>query len=230
MTGITERRRAGPAGGAGGGDDGRTLELLGRPECAGTAVGAVPQRIVSAASAARTSAAAWWIGYSSTVGLVVLSMPLEVQAEEYEGPDPEDVARDWREGPRRGCGVIRGGSVPGTRVSLTALAEAVDGREPPGLHRRPRREARRRGQVVTCSGRPGAGPFSRRPQSRAVSSRRSFDLDTFSGGFATAPPGRGGADPGRGPDRRWGCSLNMWTLRHGPWSAPERRSPRSIWS
>jgi len=61
------------------------------------------------------------------------------------------------------------------------------------------------------------GPSRDAPQPRAVSSTRSLDLDV-SGGFATpvAAELTVGADLIVG----WGCSLNMWTLRHGSLVGP----------
>ncbi len=162
------------------------------------AVGAVPLRVTSAAGAAEQAAAA----VRTAVGerrVVVLNLPLEVQAleaaaGEAAGPpllppaveaDPDDVRRlaDALRTARRPVFVAgRGARGAGCRAALEALAEAC-------------------GALLATSA-VARGLFAGDPWSLDVA-----------GGFSSPLA----AELIRGADLvvGWGCALNMWTMRHG---------------
>jgi len=160
------------------------------------AVGAVPERVHSPASALADVARAWRTAVTER-RTVVLGLPLDVQAAPYDGPisvpaapappapvpSPEDVARlaDVLAGARRPV-FLAGRGAGDAREPLLALAE-------------------RAGALLATSA-VARGLFRGEP----------FDLDV-SGGFASPVA----ASLIRDADVLvgWGCSLNMWTLRHG---------------
>jgi thiamine pyrophosphate-dependent acetolactate synthase large subunit-like protein len=161
-----------------------------------TAVGAVPERLHSPASALADLARAW----RTTVierRTVVLGLPLDIQAAEHPGPvevspppepsapvpPPEAVARlaDVLAGARRPV-FLAGRGAWAAGGPLRALGE-------------------RTGALLATSA-----------VTRGLFRGEAFDLDV-SGGFASPVT----AELVRGADLLvgWGCSLNMWTLRHG---------------
>jgi thiamine pyrophosphate-dependent acetolactate synthase large subunit-like protein len=160
------------------------------------AVGAVPERLHSPASALADLARAWRTAVTER-RTVVLGLPLDVQAAEYTGPSevpsppeppapvppPEAVARlaDVLAGARRPV-FLAGRGARAAGDSLRALAE-------------------RTGALLATSA-----------VARGLFRGEAFDLDV-SGGFASPVT----AELVRGADLLvgWGCSLNMWTLRHG---------------
>jgi thiamine pyrophosphate-dependent acetolactate synthase large subunit-like protein len=160
------------------------------------AVGAVPERVHSPASALADVARAWRTAVTER-RTVVLGLPLDVQAAPYDGPvsvpeapapftpvpSPEDVARlaDVLAGARRPVFLAGRGSSD-AREPLVALAE-------------------RAGALLATSA-----------VARGLFRGEAFDLDV-SGGFASPVA----ASLIRDADVLvgWGCSLNMWTLRHG---------------
>ncbi|NGN62647.1 thiamine pyrophosphate-binding protein [Streptomyces sp. A7024] len=161
-------------------------------------VGAVPERIHSAGSAAADLARAWRMAAEQR-RTVVLNLPLDVQAAELPGPLALPAAAR--------------ATVPApTAEAVAALADAL------AAARRPVFVAGRGAQLS------GAGPGLRRLAERggallatSVMARGLFlgdpyDLDV-SGGFATPLAAEliSGADLLVG----WGCGLTMWTLRHG---------------
>jgi thiamine pyrophosphate-dependent acetolactate synthase large subunit-like protein len=160
------------------------------------AVGAVPERLHSPASAMADVARAWRTAVTER-RTVVLGLPLDVQAAAYDGPavvpeapsppapvpSPEAVAglADVLAGARRPV-FLAGRGARGAREPLRALAE-------------------RTGALLATSA-----------VARALFRGDAFDLDV-SGGFASPVT----ASLVRDADLLvgWGCSLNMWTLRHG---------------
>ena len=161
------------------------------------AVGALPVRVTSAATAAAQAAGAVRTAVEER-RVVLLNLPLEVQALEA-GPaadlpaspppavpvDPDGVARlaEALRTARRPVFVAgRGARGPGSRAALEALAEGC-------------------GALLATSA-VAKGLFTGSPWSLDVS-----------GGFASPLAAEliGGADLIVG----WGCALNMWTMRHG---------------
>jgi thiamine pyrophosphate-dependent acetolactate synthase large subunit-like protein len=160
------------------------------------AVGAVPERVHSPASALADVARAWRTAVTER-RTVVLGLPLDVQAAPYDGPvsvreapappapvpPPEAIARlaDVLAGARRPV-FLAGRGAAGAREPLRALAE-------------------RTGALLATSA-----------VARGLFRGDAFDLDV-SGGFASPVT----ASLIRDADVLvgWGCSLNMWTLRHG---------------
>jgi thiamine pyrophosphate-dependent acetolactate synthase large subunit-like protein len=160
------------------------------------AVGAVPERLHSPASALADLARAWRTAVTER-RTVVLGLPLDVQAAEHTGPaevppppsppapvpPPQAVARlaDVLAGARRPV-FLAGRGARAAGEPLRALAE-------------------RTGALLATSA-----------VARGLFRGEAFDLDV-SGGFASPVT----AELVRGADVLvgWGCSLNMWTLRHG---------------
>jgi thiamine pyrophosphate-dependent acetolactate synthase large subunit-like protein len=160
------------------------------------AVGAVPERLHSPASAMADLARAWRTAVIER-RTVVLGLPLDVQAAEHDGavevslppeppapvPPPEAVARftDVLAGARRPV-FLAGRGARAAGEPLRALGE-------------------RTGALLATSA-----------VARGLFRGEAFDLDV-SGGFASPVT----AELVRGADLLvgWGCSLNMWTLRHG---------------
>ncbi|MCW2912135.1 MAG: acetolactate synthase [Actinomycetia bacterium] len=157
------------------------------------AVGAVPERIHSSATTLADVTRAWRtaVGERRTV---LLSLPLDVQAATFAGPVtvPEITA------PRASAAEVG--------PLADALAEArrpvfLAGRGARGAREPLRRLAERTGALLATSA-----------VSRGLFRGDPFDLDV-SGGFASPIAAEliHDADLLIG----WGCSLNMWTLRHG---------------
>ncbi|WP_409333085.1 thiamine pyrophosphate-binding protein [Trujillonella humicola] len=160
------------------------------------AVGAVPVRVTSAARAREVAAGAVATARDER-RVVVLNLPLDVQAEAAPGgdapappaapapppPDPAEVARlaGALRSARRPV-FVAGRGARGYRTELAALAD-------------------RCGALLATSA-VARGLFRGEP----------WDLDV-SGGFATPLAAEliSGADLVVG----WGCALNMWTMRHG---------------
>jgi thiamine pyrophosphate-dependent acetolactate synthase large subunit-like protein len=157
------------------------------------AVGAVPERIHSSATTLADVTRAWRtaVGERRTV---LLSLPLDVQAATFAGPVtvPEITA------PRASAAEVG--------PLAEALAEArrpvfLAGRGARGAREPLQRLAERTGALLATSA-----------VSRGLFRGDPFDLDV-SGGFASPIAAEliHDADLLIG----WGCSLNMWTLRHG---------------
>jgi thiamine pyrophosphate-dependent acetolactate synthase large subunit-like protein len=161
-----------------------------------SAIGAVPERLHSPATALADLTRAWHTAaYDRRT--VVLGLPLDVQAAEYTGPDTVAVPP------------VPDPPVP-PATAVAALADLLARAEAPvflaGRGARAAREplralAERSGALLATSA-VARGLFRGDP----------FDLDV-SGGFASPVAAEliGGADLLVG----WGCALNMWTLRHG---------------
>jgi thiamine pyrophosphate-dependent acetolactate synthase large subunit-like protein len=160
-----------------------------------TAVGAVPERVRSAAGAMADVARAWRTAVAER-RTVLLSLPLDVQAAEYTGP-PVTVPE-----------------LPAPPVASAAavarLADALaSARRPVFLCGRGARTAR--APLRKLAERTGALPATS-AVARGLFAGDRFDLDV-SGGFASPIAAEliHDADLLVG----WGCSLNMWTLRQG---------------
>ena len=160
------------------------------------AVGAQPHRVTSAATAAADLARACHAALSER-RTVLLSLPLEVQA--APAPAPFD--------PPRYPAATPAAADPD---AVSALADAlVAAHRPVFLAGRGARHARE--DLIHLSERSGA-LLATSAVSRGLFRGEPFNLDV-SGGFATPVAAEliQNADLLVG----WGCSLNMWTLRHG---------------
>jgi thiamine pyrophosphate-dependent acetolactate synthase large subunit-like protein len=157
------------------------------------AVGAVPERLHSPATAVADAARAWRTAVLER-RTVLLSLPLDVQAAPFAGlvtvPEITVPAAQAAE-----AGPLADALAGARRPVFLAGRGARHAREPL------RRLAERTGALLATSA-VARGLFRGDP----------FDLDV-SGGFA-APVA---AELIRDADLLvgWGCSLNMWTLRHG---------------
>ncbi|MFB4317067.1 thiamine pyrophosphate-binding protein [Actinomadura sp. 21ATH] len=180
------------------------------------AVGAVPERIHSPATALADLARACRTAVAER-RTVVLGLPLDVQEAEYTGPG--EPVRAAHGAPRPGRPVFGPGG-PGNvpllpvppAAAVARLADALAAAERPvfiagrgarlsGAAEPLRALAERCGALLATSA-VARGMFLGDP----------YDLDV-SGGFATPAAAEliAGADLLAG----WGSSLNMWTLRHG---------------
>jgi thiamine pyrophosphate-dependent acetolactate synthase large subunit-like protein len=160
------------------------------------AVGAQPHRVTSAATAAAELARACHAALSER-RTVLLSLPLEVQA----APAPASF-----DPPRYPAATPAAADPDGVRALADALVAA---HRPVFLAGRGARHAR--DDLIHLSERVGA-LLATSAVSRGLFRGEPFNLDV-SGGFATPVA----AELIRGADLLvgWGCSLNMWTLRHG---------------
>jgi thiamine pyrophosphate-dependent acetolactate synthase large subunit-like protein len=160
------------------------------------AVGAVPVRVNSAATAAADLARAYHIATSER-RTVLLNLPLDVQA--AQAPVPFDLPAGRAAAPLT--------ADPG---AITALADVLAAaRRPVFIAGRGARHAKK--ALTQLSERTGA-LLSTSAVSRGLFRGDPFSLDV-SGGFATPVA----AELIRNADLLvgWGCALNMWTLRHG---------------
>jgi thiamine pyrophosphate-dependent acetolactate synthase large subunit-like protein len=160
------------------------------------AVGAVPERITSAATAAADLARAYHTAATER-RTVLLNLPLDVQAAPapalfelpaYPATMPQAADRD----------------------AISALADALAAAQRPVfLAGRGARQAKK--ELTHLSERTGA-LLSTSAVCRGLFRGEEFNLDV-SGGFATPVA----AELIRNADLLvgWGCALNMWTLRHG---------------
>jgi thiamine pyrophosphate-dependent acetolactate synthase large subunit-like protein len=160
------------------------------------AVGAQAHRVSSAATAAADLARAWHAAAAER-RTVLLSLPLEVQA----APAPASFD------PPRFPAVTPPAADP---EAVTALADALAAaHRPVFLAGRGARHARE--DLIHLSERTGA-LLATSAVSRGLFRGEPFNLDV-SGGFAT--PVAAGLIHDADLLVGWGCSLNMWTLRHG---------------
>ncbi|MEV6109621.1 thiamine pyrophosphate-binding protein [Streptomyces sp. NPDC051940] len=162
------------------------------------AVGAVPERVHSPASAAEDVARAWRTAVCER-RTVLLNLPLDVQAAEaprpFEVPRPAPVHHP----------------VP-SAASVAELADALAAaRRPVFIAGRGARLAGAGEPLRVLAERTGA-LLATSAVARGLFLGDPYDLDV-SGGFATPLA----AELIRGADLLvgWGCALNMWTLRHG---------------
>jgi thiamine pyrophosphate-dependent acetolactate synthase large subunit-like protein len=166
------------------------------------AVGAVAERVTSPATAAADLARACAIAVSDR-RTVLLNLPLDVQAGQAPGTFGIEVPRP---GPARAADAD----------ASAALAEALrSARRPVFIAGRGARHAGR--DIALLAERSGA-LLATSAVARGMFRGQPWNLDV-SGGFATPLAAEliAGADLVVG----WGCSLNMWTLRHGTLVGPE---------
>jgi thiamine pyrophosphate-dependent acetolactate synthase large subunit-like protein len=162
-----------------------------------SAVGAEPHRVTSAATAAADLARAHRTATSQR-RTILLSLPLDVQA--APAPVPFDLPAP---GPSPAPQAVDPDAV-------SALADAlVTARRPVFVAGRGARQARK--EIIHLSERSGA-LLATSAVSRGLFRGEPFNLDV-SGGFAT--PVAAGLIKDADLLVGWGCSLNMWTLRHG---------------
>ncbi|WP_067814786.1 thiamine pyrophosphate-binding protein [Actinomadura kijaniata] len=168
-----------------------------------TAVGAVPERVHSPQSALADVARACRTALTQR-RTVLLGLPLDVQAAEYTGPDTTDRSLAY------GAPVPLLPPPPPHAVGRLADLLA-DAERPVFLAGRGARLARAGEPLRALAERCGA-LLATSAVARGLFRGDPFDLDV-SGGFATPAA----AELIRGADLivGWGCSLNMWTLRHG---------------
>ncbi|MCR3742737.1 Acetolactate synthase large subunit [Actinomadura glauciflava] len=167
------------------------------------AVGAVPERVHSPQTALADVARACRTAVAER-RTVLLGLPLDVQAADL--PDAPAPA------PAR----ARAGRVPALPVpppaAVAGLADALQAaRRPVFVAGRGARLSGARDALADLAGRCGALPATS-AVARGLFAGDPFALDV-SGGFATPAA----AELIRGADLvvAWGCSLNMWTTRHG---------------
>jgi thiamine pyrophosphate-dependent acetolactate synthase large subunit-like protein len=166
------------------------------------AVGAVPERVHSPASAMADLARAWRTAVTERRA-VVLGLPLDVQAAEFTGaaevpPMAEPAAP------------------VASPAAVAELADVLAGaRRPVFLAGRGARDA---GAPLRALAERAGALLATSAVARGLFRGDRFDLDV-SGGFATPVT----AELVRAADVLvgWGCSLNMWTLRHGALVGPD---------
>jgi thiamine pyrophosphate-dependent acetolactate synthase large subunit-like protein len=162
------------------------------------AVGAVPMRITSAGAAARVAAAAVALARTER-RVVLLNLPLDVQAEDAGGGAPDPVPPGPAVEPVDEAGVER--LAAALRTARRPVFVAGRGARGAGCREALERLADRSGALLATSA-VAKGLFAGSP----------WGLDV-SGGFATPLAAEliTAADLVVG----WGCTLNMWTMRHG---------------
>src|SRR5580700_10347644 len=162
-----------------------------------TAVGAVPERLHSAASAAADTARAY---QTATLQrrTVVLAMPLDVQAGEC-GRQPPPASP------------VLGPVAPSAGAADALAGRLAMARRPVFVAGRGARIAQARGDLERLAGACGA-LLATSAAAKGLFRGNPWDLDV-SGGFAS--PLAAELIVG------WGCSLNMWTMRHGNLIGPE---------
>src|SRR5580658_8382055 len=164
------------------------------------AVGAVPVRLHSPASALADAQRA----YQTALGrrTVILALPLDVQAAEWEPGPVQAAPRTYPPAPAADAvtavaAVLRGASRP----------VFVAGRGARGTGTRPSARAELERLAEACGALLATSAVA-----KGLFRGNPWDLDV-SGGFASPLAAEliSGADAIVG----WGCSLNMWTMRHG---------------
>ena len=166
------------------------------------AVGAVPERLYSAESAAADTARAYRTA-SGQRRTVLLAMPLDVQAAQC---DPPAVPASAAPGPAA--------AAPEAVASLATVLAAAS--RPVFIAGRGARVAAARGDLEELADACGA-LLATSAAAKGLFRGSPWDLDV-SGGFASPVA----AELIRGADLLvgWGCSLNMWTMRHGTLVGP----------
>ncbi|HLX50511.1 MAG TPA: thiamine pyrophosphate-binding protein [Streptosporangiaceae bacterium] len=167
-----------------------------------TAVGAVPERLHSPESAVADTVRAYRTAVRQR-RTVVLAMPLDVQAAECGPPEVPDEPAPSAAAP-----------APDAAAGLaTALAEASC---PVFIAGRGARAAAARGDLEKLADACGA-LLATSAAAKGLFRGSPWDLDV-SGGFASPVA----AELIKGADLLvgWGCSMNMWTMRHGTLIGP----------
>ncbi|XRQ14939.1 thiamine pyrophosphate-binding protein [Actinomadura welshii] len=171
------------------------------------AVGAVPERVHSPRTALADVARACRIAVADR-RTVLLGLPLDIQAAEHpDGPRERPPAGPRLRPPHR----VPPLPVP-PAAAVARLADALQAAERPVfIAGRGARLSGARDALAELAGRCGALPATS-AVARGLFAGDPFALDV-SGGFATPAAAEliAGADLVVG----WGCSLNMWTTRHG---------------
>ncbi|HEX2317788.1 MAG TPA: thiamine pyrophosphate-binding protein [Streptosporangiaceae bacterium] len=193
------------------------------------AIGAVPARLHSPEFAVDDTVRAYRTAVAER-RTVVLALPLDVQAGECPVP-PVDLldtvraglggtrgltgaARDEARGPGRRAQLIREAAADD---AATRLADAIrEAKRPVFIAGRGARNARARTQLEQLGDDCGA-LLATSAAAKGLFRGSPWDLDV-SGGFASPLA----AELIRGADLLvgWGCSLNMWTMRHGSLVSP----------
>jgi acetolactate synthase I/II/III large subunit len=167
------------------------------------AVGALPMRVTSAATATAETALAYRTARHER-RTVVLNLPLDVQAAEAADGDPDVIASAVP-------------TVPGpSPEAVEALADVLAAAERPVLIAG--RGAREAGSELRALGASCGALLATSAVAKGLFRGDAWELD-ISGGFSTPVA----ADLIRGADVvvGFGCALNMWTTRHGRLLAPE---------
>jgi acetolactate synthase I/II/III large subunit len=193
------------------------------------AIGAVPARLHSPDFAVDDTVRAYRTAVAER-RTVVLALPLDVQAGECPVP-PVDLldtvraglggtrgltgaARDEARGPGRRAQLIRDAAADD---AATRLADAIrEAKRPVFIAGRGARNARARAQLEQLADDCGA-LLATSAAAKGLFRGNPWDLDV-SGGFASPLA----AELIRGADLLvgWGCSLNMWTMRHDSLVSP----------
>ncbi len=167
------------------------------------AVGAVPERLYSATSAAADTARAY---QTATLQrrTVVLAMPLDVQAGECDRQPPP-------------ASPVLGPVAPSAGAADALAGRLAMARRPVFVAGRGARIAQARGDLERLADACGA-LLATSAAAKGLFRGNPWDLDV-SGGFASPLAAEliTAADLIVG----WGCSLNMWTMRHGNLIGPE---------
>jgi thiamine pyrophosphate-dependent acetolactate synthase large subunit-like protein len=178
------------------------------------AVGAVPERLHSAQSAVADAVRAYQTA-SHQQRTVLLAMPLDVQAAQCEPATGDPAGRlAGPATPPAGPATWPPGPAPDAAAALAdALAAA---RRPVFVAGRGARSAGARQDLEQLADACGA-LLATSAAAKGLFRGSPWDLDV-SGGFATPLA----AELIRGADLLvgWGCSLNMWTMRHGTLIGP----------
>jgi thiamine pyrophosphate-dependent acetolactate synthase large subunit-like protein len=176
------------------------------------AVGAVPERVHSPASAAADTARALRTAQRER-RTVVLALPLDVQAGQCEPPGPLTAAPPVSQSPPELA------PVPAPAAVDQLAAELERAQRPVFIAGRGARIAGARADLERLADTCGA-LLATSAAAKGLFRGSAWDLDV-SGGFASPLA----AELIRGADliAGWGCALNMWTTRHGTLAGPGAR-------
>ena len=168
-----------------------------------SAVGAVPERLYSPASAAADTARAYHTA-SAQRRTVILAMPLDVQAGDCDRQPPA-------------AGPVLGPLAPAADAADALAGQLALARRPVFVAGRGARVAQAGPDLERLADACGA-LLATSAAARGLFRGSPWDLDV-SGGFASPLTAEliSAADLIVG----WGCSLNMWTMRHGTLIGPE---------
>jgi acetolactate synthase I/II/III large subunit len=169
------------------------------------AVGAVPQRLHSAVSAAADTARAYRTAQRER-RTVVLAMPLDIQAASCDPPAADTMSPQPPPRP----------PAPAAEAAQELADALARARRPVFVAGRGARTARAGGDLSRLADACGA-LLATSAAAKGLFRGSAWDLDV-SGGFASPLAAEliSGADLIVG----WGCSLNMWTMRHGTLVGP----------
>jgi acetolactate synthase-1/2/3 large subunit len=168
-----------------------------------SAVGAVPERLHSPASAAADTARAYHTAATQR-RTVILALPLDVQAAECDKQPPP-------------AGPVLGPVAPAADAADALAGQLALARRPVFVGGRGARVARA-GPDLERLAEAGGALLATSAAARGLFRGSPWDLDV-SGGFASPLT----AELIKAADLivGWGCSLNMWTMRHGTLLGPE---------